>query len=211
MYTATEYEKLEEKYGQYSSWAIWNENDQKDTTLIKENFKELNTNYVFLGLNISEFLGKPLWSNFHIDKNGRIGRHDRKLMFACNDSKLRGSYITDIFKDLPIAKASEVKKYIKEHPEVIPRHVDFFNKEMIDINSDKNTVFIVLGADSSFLLKCFNEHFKNKIKGMVLNIRHYSSPGTDEDWVNELWSIKEIGINKIFKKEEWLKSKQNKA
>lgn len=188
-----------------ASWAIWNEDNQKDTSVIETKFKELNTNYVFVGLNISRLLGSPPWSNFH------GGMNDRKLMYACNDTKLRGAYVTDIFKDLPIARASEVEMYIKQNPKVLKENIDSFRKEMDDIKISKDTVVVVLGADSSLLLKCFNEHLKDKIKGKVFNIRHYSSRGRDEEWVNELWGRKEIGINKIFKKEERRKSEQNKA
>lgn len=206
MYTHTKYRKLKKKYGSFSSWAIWNVDDQKDTSVIEKNITQLNTSYIFVGLNISRLLKSPPWSNFH------GGRHDRKLMYACNDTKLRGSYFTDIFKDLPKSKASEVKKYLKENPAEIQKNVELFKQEMKDITVNDNTVFVVVGSDTSFLLEIFKTKFQGDIKDhKVFNIRHYSSRGKDEDWVNELWSRKEIGIDKIFKKSEWRKSKQSKA
>ena len=112
MYTTNEYEKLSMEYGPCSSWAIWDENDQNDTSVIDESVAQLNTRYVFVGLNISKDLKKPSWSNFH------GGQHDRKLMYACNnDTKLRGSYLTDIFKYHANANAREVESYFHKHPE----------------------------------------------------------------------------------------------
>lgn len=210
MYTEIKYEELKKKYGSCSSWAIWNEKDQKDTNVIKQNIKELNTNYVFVGLNIASLLREPPWSNFH------GGKHDRKLMYACNDTKqLRGSYLTDIFKNLPRSKASEVKKYLKENPKFLEKNVASFKKEMDDIKVNKDTVFVVLGVNSSLVLKYFKKDFQPKLKYKyedknILNYNHYSDYKIpDEEWVNELYG--KLGIAEVFNKEEWLKSKQNKA
>lgn len=207
MYTATEYKELKEKYGSYSSWAIWNEKNQKNTTVIDDNLNELNTKYVFLGLNPSKLLEKlPLWSNYH------VGRHDRKLMFACNNSKLRGSYLGDIFNGIPTTTAKEfeveLKKCFARDPEYINKQVAAFKDEMKGIRIDENTIFIVLGKDAR---RYFEESFKSGIKNKVVYYCHHSSRVTDENWVNKLWSIKEIGINEIFKKTKRLKSKQNMA
>lgn len=193
MYTNAQYKNFKRKYGSYSSWAIWNENNLKDTLVIEENIPALNSEYVFLGLNVSKELDKAFWSNFH------GGRHDRKLMIACNDTKLRGSYITDIFKDLPITKASDVEKYLEAHPEQIKKNVDSFNNEMSDIGINEDSVFIVLGVMAQ---KFYENEFRGVYKNKYVNYRHYSCHGTDEAWVNGLG--KELGIKKI---EEWRKGK----
>lgn len=201
MYNYKEYEKLKKKYGPYSSWAIWDECNQKDTSVIETNLNELNTNYVFVGLNISRLLREPSWSNFH------GGRHDRKLMYACNDTKLRGSYITDIFKDLPKTRASEVKKYLEEHPKFLEENVSSFKKEMVDIEISRDTVFVVLGNDAR---RYFKKYFQNGYENKPVYYCHYSSRGTDEDWVNGLWKI--LRIDKVFKREEMCQeSRQIKA
>jgi len=178
MYNNKKYEKLKGKYGSCSSWAIWNKDDVKDTSIIDKQFDILNPKYVFLGLNISKDLKNSAWSNFH------GGKHDRKLMRACNETKLRGSYLTDIFKDIPESKSFKLKKYIDKNISVIKENVDYFNKEMKDIGVDENTVFIVLGVNAS---KYFKKYFQHKYKNKVLNYYHYSYWGiTDKKWVKEL-------------------------
>lgn len=92
MYDIDEYNSLTSKYGSYASWAIWNYEQSTDTAIIDQNFDQLHSKFVLLGLNISRPLTDKPWSNFHDNT------HARKIKYACNDTKLRGSYITDIFK-----------------------------------------------------------------------------------------------------------------
>ena len=189
-----EYNELKEKYGSCSSWAIWNENDPKDTSVIDKNIAQLNTNYVFVGLNISRDLKKPLWSNFH------GGKHDRKLMYACNRTKLRGCYITDLFKDIPTTKECCLKALVGWDPNILKKNIKSFGEEMKDIGVNEDTVFIVLGnAAKEYFIKYFQDGHK---KEPVYHC-HYSSRVKDEVWVNGLWE--KLGINGIFKKEAKVK------
>lgn len=181
MYSLDEYNNLEEQYGPYSSWAIWDQEEPKNASLIKKNFKELHSRYVFLALNISAPLGES-WSNFH------GGKHDRKLMKACNKSCFRGSYITDIFKGIENPNSSE----LKDLPEkIIIKNVAFFEKEMEAIKVTSDTIFIILGTKDSLLSKYFNKYFKkNFLDNRVINYYHYSYYGiTDDEWVNGLLKI----------------------
>ena len=107
------YDILKEKYGDASSWAVWNTDyaDSKPSHNINDlsvfdspNLSELNTGFVFVGLNRS---GKPKdgnaekkpdkpkdpWFNFH------AGRNDFKLRYALQGTRYWGSYITDAIKD----------------------------------------------------------------------------------------------------------------
>ena len=64
MYTLDKYNILKAKYGSVASWAIWNDKDLSDTSVIDKNYKELHSRYVLLGLNISKLklqLGKKLF------------------------------------------------------------------------------------------------------------------------------------------------------
>jgi len=86
-YSMTEYLYLKEKYGNVASWALWNDDNEKDTSIIEENIGLLHSRFVGIGLNIS----KPVstWSNF------RGGKHDRKLRKTFNNGRLKGFYLTD--------------------------------------------------------------------------------------------------------------------
>ena len=86
-----------------SSWAIWeapNAGDDKKTSNMSGEriFKDfdtdkINTEYVFIGLNASSDADDYPWASFH-----KQGSNDYKLRYALNDSKYRGSYITDVIK-----------------------------------------------------------------------------------------------------------------
>ena len=185
MYSREEYENLKAKYGEYASWAIWNEKDERDTSVIDECFAQLSSRYVFVGLNISAPLRDSSWANF------RGGRHDRKLKYACNDTPLRGSYLTDLFKGIPEAKSFKVKGLLTH--DIIQENVSFFQNEMDDIELGKESVLILLG---DLTTRYFDEHFRKLFSNPTISYRHYSSYGTDHEWVEGLWN--ELGIDGNF-------------
>ena len=106
MYSTSEYTYLKEKYGGYASWAIWDYQNQRDTFVIDKNVAQLSSWYVFAALNISKELRDEPWANF------RFGKHDRKLKYACNDTALRGAYLTDLFKGIPEPKAFRISSIL---------------------------------------------------------------------------------------------------
>ncbi len=190
MYTIDEYNELKTKYGAYSSWAIWDYQKESDTSIIDKNYVELSTDYILLGLNISATLGKKLWVNFH------GGKHDRKLKYACNDTKLRGSYLTDLFKGLPEAKSNKLKDKLTD--EIINENVKIFNQEMEDVKIHSKSQFIVLGTQDSQIAKVFNKYFNHKYRNPIIYHYHYSFYGiTDEIWVQGLW--RKLGIDADYK------------
>ncbi len=181
MYSLEEYENLKTKYGSYASWAIWDENDQKDTSVIDRYFDQLSPRYVFVGLNISAPLRDASWSNFH------AGRHDRKLKYACNDTVLRGSFLTDLFKGIPEAKSFRVNGMLTN--DIIKENVSFFEQEMRDIKLKTESTLVILGGMAS---RYFDDYFKHLFNNEVIKYRHYSSYGTDREWVEGLWNQLDI-------------------
>jgi len=197
MYSIDEYHDLAKKYGNFSSWAIWDNKVENNTSIIDGNYKQLHPNFVFLGLNISFPLIENDWINFH------SGKHDRKLKYACNDNKLRGSYITDIFKGVAEPKSVEFKKLLTK--EIIEENITNFHREMSDIKINENTVFVILGTKNSLTAKYFNDYFKKDLKNKVIYHYHHSYYGmSDKRWVEILWD--RVDINQNF--EETLKKYQ---
>ncbi|MDO8512411.1 MAG: hypothetical protein Q7S57_04005 [bacterium] len=191
MYDVNKYNDLTSKYGAYSSWAVWNSEKPSDTEIIDKNIDQLHSKYVLLGLNISRPLTDKPWSNFHDNS------HARKLRYACNDTKLRGSYITDIFKGIVKPSSSKFRNVLTK--EIISENVKFFNQEMKDISIDSKTKLIVLGTPTSLLAKLFDEHFKQNYKNEIIHYNHYSYYVlTDKAWVEGLWNI--LGIKNSFMK-----------
>lgn len=189
MYSTNEYKNLTSKYGSYSSWAIWDQRDEKDTSVISKNNEKLHSNFIFLALNVSG-LGVKDWSNFH---GGSI--HDRKLKYACNDNKLRGSYITDIFKDIVEPISLKVKNIL--NAKIIEKNITFFNQEMKDIKINNDSIFIILGTQKSLISQYFNKYFKQGYKNQVIYHYHHSYYGLkDKEWVQSLWE--KLNISQDF-------------
>lgn len=188
MYNLDIYKSLTSKYGPFASWAIWSYEKESDTSVISKNIDQLHSKYVLLGLNISRPLRDKPWSNFH------GGKHDRKIKYACNNTKLRGSYITDIFKGIDEPNSSRFKKALTNN--VISKNVNLFNQEMSDIKINKDSQFIVFGMPNSLLANCFNNYFKQNYKNRIIYYYHYSYYRfTDKMWVEGLWEKLKITDN----------------
>jgi hypothetical protein len=171
---------------------VWRNEKEKraDTSCIEQHMDILHSRYVFLGLNISKPLA-GVWKNFH------GGKHDRKLLYAINDTKLRGSYLTDMYKNIVEPKSNQLHKFIESQPDLLRANVDTFRNEMSDIGVKEDTVFVVLSAERSrtalHFIQYFKPHFPNN---PVIFHRHYSYLMKDRDWVESFWNT--LGINADF-------------
>ena len=121
MITREKLKELSEKYGSHSSWAIWNDQDITDLSVIEPNHMTLQDKVVMVGLNLSAEIDKP-WQNFH------NGRNDYKLRQAFNDSSYRGAYMTDLIKDHVNPKSNDVLNQLTE--EALQDNFDLFYEEM---------------------------------------------------------------------------------
>lgn len=184
------YNKLKERYGKCSSWAIWKEDGEKPTSNLKifndENICEkLNDKYVFVGLNVSKNPGNESWRNFH---SGARGQNDYKLSFALKDTKFWGSYITDIIKNYPKKEASNVQKYLKNNHQVVKDNIQTFEKEL-NLLSDKKPILIAMGdASHKILQNNLDDEY-----GRIYHITHYSSYISKEKYREKVLSqLKEV-------------------
>jgi hypothetical protein len=183
-FTEAEFKKLSSTYGKYAGWAIWNYSRSRDiersTSIIDDNIALLNSRNVIVGLNVSAPID-ILWSNF------RGGTHDRKLKYAFNDT-IRGSYITDLYKGIVNPSSVELDKYISKNPDILQENVQFFLEEMKSIRLSMESRFIILGVENGILARHFNKHFQRHfLSNPVVYYRHYSSRGTDKEWVEGIW------------------------
>ena len=190
--TPEEFNNLTNSFGSYGSWAIWSNaksrSAEKLTNPIFENIGLLNSKHVIIGLNIS----KPVstWGNF------RGGTHDRKLKYAFNDTELKGSYMTDLFKDVVNPNSVSFFKYIEAQPHLIQQNVELFKKEMSAIKITTDTTFILMGTETSYLAILYNKYFRIHFPHVkVIHHRHYSSRGSDQEWVESMWQTLGIDLN----------------
>lgn len=144
MISQENYDILKEKYGDVSSWAVWNTDyaDSEPGRNIKDlsmfaspDLTELNTGFVFVGLNRS---GRPKdgntekkpdepgdpWFNFH------AGRNDFRLRYALQGTRYWGSYITDAIKDYQETNSGEVEKTLRKDPKRVDENLKGLREEL---------------------------------------------------------------------------------
>ncbi len=187
----SKFDKLTDQFGAYGSWALWEHKRsrefEKSTKIIYDNVDVLNVNNVIIGLNISQQVG--IWENF------RGGKHDRKLKYAFNDTEIRGSYMTDLFK-IEMIRSSDLKRYICEQRDVLITNIKCFKHEMESIEIKTKTRFVLLFSETSFFGNLFKGSFKCYFKeNPFVFHQHYACRGTDKDWVESIWKKLEIKAN----------------
>lgn len=162
------FETIRRKYSKYSSFAIWDDNDLKNVSIIKKNIDILNPNIIIVGFNASGVIKKE-FGNFHCKHRG--GR-DGWLREVFNHGPIRGAYMTDIVKNdfsSRMDKANLSKNNIK-------LNVRRFKKEMNDLKS-KNPIIISMGDAPANILKDLNNYKMYKIP-------HYAKRGIQrEDFI----------------------------
>lgn len=187
MIESSRYNKLKKHCGCYSSWAIWKEAGEKpksntgDMSIFKDKniCDKLNDKYVFVGLNVSRSPGNEPWKNFHSDSPYQ---NDYKLRFALKNTKLWGSYITDVIKNYEQTKSSEVLKELKKNPSIIDKNIERLKKEL-NCLSDEKPILIAMGVDAHKILE-------DNMDGYCIHqIRHYSANGGQEYYKEEVWKV----------------------
>ena len=175
--TIETYNKIKEKYGNVSSWAIWmieNSNIKSKLGMDDISFFEnptettldmLNPNIILVGLNISEKIER-VFGNFHPDKKTA---QDYKTRFALYGTIFWGAYMTDIIKSYEEKISGKLMKYLTKNKEFEKKNMKLFEQELIDIGS-RNTIIVAFGNDSYNILK---RNFKDKYK--IYKVPHYSS------------------------------------
>jgi hypothetical protein len=184
--TIEKYEEIKKKYGNMSSWAIWKEKDIKEKSNIGdlslfENFTNitLNTNIIFVGLNISQKISKP-FGNFHSES---LTSHDYKIRYALLNTKFWGGYMTDIIKDFEEKVSGNLIKYINNNHLFLQENIKSFEEELSFIDS-VNPILIAFGNDC---YKILIKNFKKKYK--IYKISHYSSCSNKEKLRLEIENI----------------------
>jgi len=194
IFLLSEFEELTKKHGAWASWAVWDyeksRHGEKNTDIIYSNIQILNIRNVIIGLNISNKV--EVWGNF------RGGKHDRKLKYAFNDNAIRGAYMTDLFR-IETKESTNLAKKLKIKPELVSENVMRFIAEMRDLKITSETHFILMGTEDSILGKYYRNEFQKYFKANPVTYhRHYSSRGTDQQWVESMW--KNLNITDDFNK-----------
>jgi hypothetical protein len=175
-YSDSEFKAIRDKYGKFSTWAIWDHQFEKDTAIIDENINLLHSKYVLIGLNVSQAVG--VWGNF------RGGSHDRKIKYAFNSLQhIRGAYMTDLIKIVQTSSTKIATTFNCEH--IIKEHVESFRNELESVKVTSKSKFIIFGSTARELYDEYYEKYFPDNK--VFYLKHYSGYGDDRTWVEKVW------------------------
>lgn len=197
MINQEQYSQLKKEFGQYSSWALWEDGNHSNLSIFDNSVSDLRSDIIMVALNISRPTPKA-WSNFH------CGRNDFKLQTAFNHSSFRGAYMTDIIKGEVDPDSGNIQRQVQDGS--LPRQsdLDHFNREIELLqNVPEKTVVIVFGWLTELLfLRNFGYHFPN-----IIRLTHYSTVMKKDLWLSQTWELlenktKDLPIEMKFKKLE---------
>ena len=185
MINKNSYYLLKEKFGDVASWAIWalpGEKPKSNTgdMSVFENepalLEQLNTHYVFVGLNASEVENgnNSAWSCFH---SKSPYQNDFKLRFALIGTDFWGAYITDIIKHFPKTDSGDVKKEIRKTPQLLEKNIKVFIDEIALIGG--NPILVAIGDQPYEYLR---ELEKYGCKHTIMKIPHYAKHISKENY-----------------------------
>ena len=169
-----QFDFIKYKYGHWTSWAIWSEvgdtpkSNVGDLSIFNGDdfLKDLNLNFVLVGLNISRGDVKFPLGNFH---DSRTEATDYKIRFALKDTIFWGSYMTDIIKDFSEKDSGKMMSYLRSNKLFEDNNLEIFKNELKDLGSSNPTI-VAFGNDAySILLR----NLKNQYN--ILKVPHYAN------------------------------------
>ena len=151
------FEFLKDKYGHWTSWAIWAEEGDTPKSNIgdlsvfegTDFLAQLKPDVVFVGLNISRGAIQAPLGNFH---DPRPEATDYKIRYALRDSPWWGGYMTDVIKDLDEASSGKVIKYLRDNKSVEEENLAVFCEELDDLGVTDPTI-VAFGKDAYSILE----------------------------------------------------------
>jgi len=154
MFDKRHFELIAQKHGHYASWAVWADEGKKpkenigdlsifDIETNTELLKQLQPNIIFVGLNISRRIEKPL-ANFH---DPRPYAMDYKIRYALINTPYYGAYMTDIIKDFEQKISGNVMTYIKGNKTFESDNIEIFLEEIRDLHVNEPQI-IAFGNDA---------------------------------------------------------------
>jgi len=181
------FEKIQNKYGDVGSWAVWEEAGEKAKSnmghlnifSLEKNpnlLNQLNNNIIMVGLNFSRpLIPTEPFKNFH-DLNPSA--NDFKIRYAFKNTKFYGAYMTDIIKNLEMKDSNDVKSLLKSKKALIVRNIEAFIEELKDLEA-KKPIILAFGSETyNILLNNLGSEQYSK----VIKLTHYSHQISKENY-----------------------------
>lgn len=190
MITKETFDRIKREYGHYASWALWAEqgdtpksniddlsvfDDKKNSTLNES----LKSDFIFLGLNISRAIERPL-GNFH---DPRPMATDYKIRYALQDTTYWGGYMTDIIKDFEEKASGKVMKYLKTDPTFEKENIEILKTE-IDLLGCDDPLIIAFGRNADIILR---RNLGNEFR--TCRVPHYANYTSKEKYRDQVLAI----------------------
>lgn len=193
MITRAKFEFLKDRYGRYSSWAIWSDEGKRpkdkmgdlsvfDLEVNPGVLEQLKPEIVLVGLNVSRGSIETPLGNFH---DPRPEAMDFKIRYALRDSPFWGAYMTDIIKDFDQKASGKVMSYLKKNPSFEQENVDFFRQELSDLGAPNPTLIAFGVVTYSILARNLRADYR------IVRIPHYSDYCSKERYREEVSGILE--------------------
>ncbi|MFA6013516.1 MAG: hypothetical protein WC742_00485 [Gallionellaceae bacterium] len=194
------FEKINEKYGDVASWAVWEDEGAKPKSNMGHSnifdlqknpslLATLKNNVVMVGLNFSRpLLPTEPFKNFH-DLNPSA--NDFKIRYAFRNTEFYGAYMTDVIKNLEMKDSHDVQFHLKNNPELIQENISLFCEELSDIEA-KEPIILAFGVDTYNLL---NKHLKRNEYSKLIRLTHYSQQIGKEDYKKAVFAQINGAIN----------------
>lgn len=177
------FSEVRERFGHFVSWAVWaeagkNPKDNIDDLRVLnpiENpalLETLHGNAIFLGLNISRRIERPL-GNFH---DPRPMATDFKIRYALRGSPYWGSYMTDIIKDFEEKASGKLMSFLRGNRDFEKNNILRLRKEM-DILGVSSPLLVTFRKDAESIAKRnLGQEFR------IVGIPHYANYVSKEDY-----------------------------
>ena len=184
MITREKFEFLKDKYGHYSSWAVWADEGKRpkdnmgdlsvfDLEANPGLLEELRPDVVLVGLNVSRGSIETPLGNFH---DPRPEAQDFKIRYALRGSPFWGAYMTDIIKDFDQKASGKVSSYLRKNPAFEQENVEFFRQELTDLGAPDPTLIAFGSVTYSILTRNFWADCR------IVRIPHYSDYCSKEQY-----------------------------
>lgn len=170
---------IKEKYGRFSSWALWKDPDTKaksnidDLSILDPEknpllFQTLHTDVVMIGLNFSRPVVDSIpFINFH---DSYKSAQDYKIRYAFRNTFFYGAYMTDVIKGYECKESGKLKDQLKKQREIVYQNLENLRGELLDVNHDK-PIILAFGEYTFKLLKILDKSCYSSL----IPIMHYSN------------------------------------
>ncbi len=185
-----QFEIIRRRHGGYASWAVWRplrptdgpkagigDLSIFDLSANPATLSLLRADVIMAGLNISNWSTDFLESlrNFH---SPRPSAQDFKIRYAFADTAYYGAYMTDVIKNVPMVKSTDLLDHLRTQPALVGSNIETFREEIRDLRSERPTILAFGAAAHSLLV----QSLRPTEYSALVRLTHYSHRISKEDY-----------------------------